>query len=110
MKLHDLIEQNRIEFLALCKKRKVSKLYAFGSSITSEFKEHSDIDFVVDLDIEDPIEFGETLLALWDELESLFDRRIDLLTDDSISNPFLRKSIDSTRKLVYDGQGEKVLI
>ncbi|HNP96719.1 MAG TPA: nucleotidyltransferase domain-containing protein [Cyclobacteriaceae bacterium] len=110
MKLYDLIANKRSEFLAICKKHRVTKLYAFGSSITSEFKEHSDIDFVVDLDIEDPIEFGETLLALWDEFESLFERRIDLLTDDSISNPFLRKSIDSTRKLVYDGQGEKVLI
>ena len=88
---------------------KVDKIYAFGSSMTDRFDpEKSDIDLVVKLSIEDPIDYGESLLLFWDELELLFKRKIDLLTDESINNPYLRKSIESTKKLIYDGQGEKV--
>lgn len=50
------------------------------------------------------------LLSFWDSLEILFDRKVDLLTEDSINNPYLKKSIESTKKLIYDGQGEKVFV
>jgi len=49
-------------------------------------------------------------MLLWDNLELFFNRKVDLLTDNSIHNPYLRKSIDSTKKLIYDGQGEKVFV
>ncbi len=86
-------------------------MYAFGSSITDHFEPtKSDIDIVVELDIKDPIVYGETLLSFWDKLEIFFERKVDLLTDDSINNPYLRKSIDSTKKMIYDGQGKKVFV
>jgi predicted nucleotidyltransferase len=86
-------------------------MYAFGSSVTNHFDPvKSDIDVVVTIDIEDPVECGEKLLSLWDSLEVFFERKVDLLTDDSIRNPFLKKSIEATKKLIYDGQGEKVLV
>ena len=89
----------------------MSKIYAFGSSITDHFDPvKSDIDVVVDLDINDPIEYGEMLLSFWDNLENLFNRKVDLLTEESINNPYLKKSIESTKKLIYDGQGEKVFV
>jgi uncharacterized protein len=111
MYLETLIREHFNDFVDLCKSHKVSKIYAFGSSITTNFSiDRSDIDVVVSLDIEDPIEYGETLLQLWDRLEIFFNRKVDLLTDDSINNPYLRKSIDSTKKLIYDGQGEKVFV
>ena len=36
--------------IALCKRHKVKKLFAFGSVLTSRFNEQSDIDLVVDFD------------------------------------------------------------
>lgn len=111
MNLYSLIKENYNVFASLCKQHRVSKIYAFGSSITDKFDpDKSDIDLVVDLDIKDPIEYGETLISLWDNLELLFSRKVDLLTEDSIHNPYLRKSVDATKKLVYDGQGEKVFV
>ena len=111
MNLTSLIHDKYAEFVTLCRHYKVDKIYAFGSSITDRFDpEKSDIDLVVKLSIEDPIDYGESLLSFWDELELLFNRKIDLLTDESINNPYLRKSIESTKKLIYDGQGEKVLV
>jgi hypothetical protein len=111
MHLSKMIHAQYGEFIRLCKAHKVDKVYAFGSSITDHFDPaSSDIDVIVKLNIEDPIEYGETLLSFWDQLESLFGRRVDLLTEESITNPYLKKSIAATKKLIYDGQGEKVFV
>lgn len=104
MNLKDKIKENVDAFYALCKSHKVKYLYAFGSSVTSYFNEAtSDIDLVVEIEYADPIEKGEKLMSLWDNLEVFFKRKVDLLTESSITNPFLRKSIDSTKVLIYDG-------
>jgi len=111
MNLNSLIKEDYQGFVDLCKQHKVSKIYGFGSSITENFDPaKSDIDLVVDLNINDPIEYGERLFSLWDGLEKFFNRKVDLLTEDSIKNPYLRKSIEATKKLVYDGQGAKVFV
>ena len=111
MDLTTLIKERYAGFVDVCRTHKVDKIYAFGSSITNHFDpETSDIDVVVKIDIEDPVDRGEALLSLWDNLEILFDRKVDLLTDDSIRNPFLRNNIDRTKKLIYDREGEKVFV
>ncbi|MBU0489778.1 MAG: nucleotidyltransferase domain-containing protein [Bacteroidetes bacterium] len=77
------------------------EFHAFGSSVTDNFDyQKSDIDLLVEIDDLDPLERGEKLLSLWDKFEDLFHRRVDLLTDSSIRNPYLRKSIDSTKILI----------
>jgi len=99
------------DFSALCKNHKVKSLYAFGSSTNSNFNfEESDIDLLVEIDAKDPIERGEKLMSFWDMMESFFNRKVDLLTESSIRNPFLRKSIDSTKVLIYDGARQKILV
>lgn len=106
MFVKDEISTRRKDFEALCKSHKVKYLYAFGSSVTNRFNfEESDIDLLVEIDDNDPLERGEKLISLWDLLESFFQRKVDLLTDSSIRNPFLRKSIDSTKILIYDRAG-----
>ena len=111
MGLMTLIKEKYTDFVDLCRSHKVDKIYAFGSSITDHFDPNtSDIDLVVKIDIEDPADRGEALLSLWDKLEALFKRKVDLLTEDSIRNPYLRSNIDRTKKLIYDGEGEKVFV
>jgi hypothetical protein len=105
MVIQDEISKKASDFIALCENHKVRYLYAFGSSTTEKFNNKtSDIDLLVDLDVPDPIERGEKLLSLWDMFEAFFHRKVDLLTDSSIRNPYLRKSIDSTKVLIYDGK------
>ena len=102
MNLKDSIESNSNEFLSLCKSHDVKTLYAFGSSTTDKFNEDSsDIDLLVELDTKDPIKRGENLIDLWDKFENIFKRKVDLLTNSSIKNPILRKSIDSSKILIY---------
>lgn len=111
MSLQATIERKKEDFVALCHKHSVKKMYAFGSSVTERFNEaRSDIDLVVNVDISDPVKRGETLLALWDDLEAFFERKVDLLTETSIRNPYLKANIERTRKLIYDREGEKILI
>jgi uncharacterized protein len=103
--------KDKSDFIDLCKKHKVKKLFAFGSAMTNRFDQSkSDIDLVVELDIIDPIEYGEALLALWDSLEEYFERKVDLLTEDSITNPYLKKSIETSKRLIYDGHSKEILV
>ena len=111
MRIRDEISKQKDAFIILCKDHKVKYLYAFGSSVTDKFNtDRSDIDLLVEIDSGDPVDRGEKLLSLWDLFEVFFNRRVDLLTDSSIRNPYLKKSIDSTKVLIYDGAGQKILI
>ncbi len=95
----------------VCKAHNVRYIYAFGSSVTNKFdKSTSDIDLLVEIDDADPVGRGEKLISLWDTFEEFFHRKVDLLTEASIHNPYLRKSIDSTKILIYDGAKQKVLV
>ena len=109
MVIREKILKDRINFVNLCKIHNVKYLYAFGSSTNEKFdKENSDIDLLVEIDASDPIERGEKLFSLWDTFELFFHTRVDLLTDSSIRNSYLRKSIDSSKVLIYDGKVIKI--
>jgi hypothetical protein len=109
MILQDTILKNRNDFLKLCRTHKVKFLYVFGSATNESFNpDTSDIDLLVEIDDPDPIERGEKLLSLWDTFEKFFHKRVDLLTESSIRNPYLKKSIDTTKVLIYDGKRIKI--
>jgi len=110
MRIKEEINVRMNDFLEMCKSHNVKHLYAFGSAVTGNFKNKSDIDLIVELNISDPIKHGETLINLWDKLEAFFNRKVDLLTESSIHNPILKKSIDKTKVLIYDGTGQEILI
>ncbi|MDR0872865.1 MAG: nucleotidyltransferase domain-containing protein [Prevotellaceae bacterium] len=95
----------------LQEKNVIDKMYFFGSALTPRFNEKtSDIDILVKTKNLLPEEKGEQLIDLWGKLELLFNRKVDLLTEDSLKNPYLRKEIQQTRKLIYDGQSREVFI
>lgn len=111
MNLKESIQYKMADFLALCKAHNVKSLYAFGSSITDQFNEDSsDIDLLIEIDNDDPIERGESLMSIWDKFEQFFQRKVDLLTNTSIKNPILKQSIDSTKILIYDGKKQEISI
>jgi predicted nucleotidyltransferase len=98
-------------FERLCQSHGVKFLWAFGSSTNDKFSfQTSDIDLLVEIDEPDPVEKGEKLISLWDTLEGFFQRKVDLLTVGSIKNPYLKRSIDSTKILIYDGTGAEIFI
>jgi len=89
----------------------VNKLYFFGSALSPRFNEDtSDIDVLVEVAELSPEERGENLITLWDNLESLFNRKVDLLTENSLRNPFFKKEVEQTKKLIYDRQSREIFI
>ncbi len=74
MNLRELIQYKMDDFLTLCKTYNVKNLYAFGSSATERFQEDtSDIDLLIELQNQDPIERGENLMNIWDKFEYFFN-------------------------------------
>ncbi|MFP4047666.1 MAG: nucleotidyltransferase family protein [Bacteroidales bacterium] len=85
----------------MCNKHKVSKLFVFGSVLTDKFKRSSDIDFVVDFSEVDIYNYADNYFDLKKSLENLLNRQVDLLEEKAIRNPYLKKTIDSSKKLIY---------
>jgi len=111
MKLHEEIAFKLNQFTKICRDHSVGRLYAFGSAITPIFDPtKSDYDFLVSINEDDPLERGEKILSLWENLESFFDRKIDLVTESSIKNPIMKKNIDLTKVIIYDGESDKVFV
>ena len=103
MFIHNEIRKNLSLFSDICKNHGIKSLYAFGSSVTDQFNpQRSDIDLLV--------EKGEKLLSLWDKLEDFFQRKVDLLTQKSLKNPFLLENIDKTKILLYDNKRKEVFV
>lgn len=111
MTISKYISDRQKNLQSICESHHVATLYAFGSSVNKNFNEvSSDIDLLVTVDIDDPLERGETLISLWEKLEELFNKKVDLLTPASLNNPVLIKSIDKSKVLIYERSGQKVFV
>lgn len=96
-----IIEDNRDAIAALCRKHRVKALWVFGSAIGDAWKpETSDIDLLVDLGEYDD-QVHRRFFGLQHDLEALTGRPVDLITVNSVENPYFREEILETRKQVY---------
>lgn len=102
MELPKIIIHHKNSLDSLCEKYGIDKLYLFGSLSTEGFNEESDMDLLVELSEKDPVKKGLALMGFWDDTEKLFKRKVDLLTQTKIKNPYLNKSIEATKQLVYE--------
>lgn len=85
----------------LCESHKVKSLYAFGSVLTENFNSESDIDFLVNFHEMELLEYSDNYFDFLFSLEKLFNRKIDLVTEKSLKNPYFIEKINQTKKLVY---------
>ncbi|MEM9991738.1 MAG: nucleotidyltransferase domain-containing protein, partial [Bacteroidota bacterium] len=94
----------------LFERYRVERVYAFGSVLTDRFDtdHRSDIDLIVELEAMPPLVRGECIINLWEALEDLLARRVDLITNYPVKNPYLQASIERTKKLLYDRKSRKV--
>lgn len=96
-----LLELKIDDIVRLCRLHKVSKLFAFGSALKESFNDESDIDLIVDFD-QVPIEdYADNYFDLKYELESLFNRPVDLLEEQAIRNPYFKREVEKERQLIY---------
>ena len=97
-----IIVSNLDRIIEICKLHKVSKLFVFGSVLSPNFSKNSDIDFLVSFENVSLADYADNYFQLKSSFEKLFIRSIDLLEDSALKNPYLRKSIDSEKKIIYE--------
>jgi predicted nucleotidyltransferase len=97
-----IIENKLPELKALCEKFWVKKLAVFGSILSNEFNEQSDIDFVVLFKEDLPLmDYAENYFEFIDALERLYGRKIDLVEEKAMRNPYFIKTVESTKQTLY---------
>ena len=82
------INQHIDKIKKLCNTNKVKSLFVFGSIVKDKLRPESDIDFVVDIDDQDPLSYSDKYFDLKFNLEKIFKRRIDLLELKAIKKVF----------------------
>lgn len=97
-----LISDNLEQIYALCRKYGVKTLCVFGSILTPRFNENSDVDFSATFyPEEDPLIAGENRIQFYISLEDLMGRRIDLVDEDNLQNPYFIEELEETKQLIY---------
>jgi predicted nucleotidyltransferase len=73
------IDKYKNDIKIFCFKYKVKTFYVFGSALTSNFNDKSDLDFIVDFEPQDTTHYADNYFNLKFALEDTFKRKIDLL-------------------------------
>ena len=96
------LEQYYNEIKQICDFLPVKRLGLFGSVLNKEFTSESDIDVLVLFDKKQEMDLFDNYFELKEKLEEVFHRQVDLVIDKNFENPFFKKSIEQSRKIIYE--------
>ncbi len=99
--MHTLVESKKDKLVALCQKYDVKTMHLFGSVCTSNFTPESDIDILISFKEVSIDKYTDNYFELHYELEKLFKRKVDLITENALSNPYFIESVEATKQLLY---------
>jgi predicted nucleotidyltransferase len=100
------LEEIKMAALPACREFEVSRLYAFGSVARGAATASSDVDLLVEF--HDPARRpARRFFGLLHRLEDTLRCKIDLLTLDSLSNPYFRRRVLEEKVPVYEGGASK---
>lgn len=93
------LEKYQNEINRICQKNHVKRLTAFGSVLSKQFNEASDIDFLLELETAK----GGMIryMNIKFELENLFARPVDLVMPKAITNQRLKNYMFANTREVY---------
>ena len=99
-----LVQQKQREVADLCRRFQVERLDLFGSAAIGDFRpDSSDLDFLVRFTKREPTgAYADRVLDLAEALERIFQRPVDLVTEQSVRNPYFRRVIETTRQALYE--------
>jgi len=96
------ILENIAPIEALDKKYGVVSLFLFGSAARhATLTEVRDLDFLVQFQAMPPVEYAHSYFGFAEDLEALFNTRVDLVETRMIENPYLLESIEATKVLLF---------
>jgi predicted nucleotidyltransferase len=100
--LHPIFKDQLPVIVKLFKSQKIKTAYAFGSVVSENFNDNSDIDLLINFeDGLEPLEKGELCWNLHDALRNVFNREVDILIEGSLKNPYFIEEINEKKELIY---------
>ena len=96
------IEKVKPEIERICRRLPVKRLGLFGSALTRNFSQNSDIDVLVVFDSGEDTDLFNKYFELKEQLEEIFKQEVDLVVDKKFKNPIFRESVDRTRTVIYE--------
>lgn len=98
----NVLEDHRGDIARLCSRVGARRLDVFGSATRADFDQaESDLDFVVDFDALPPTQYADAYFTLKEGLEAMLGRRVDLVTEAGLENPYFRERILGERQPLY---------
>jgi hypothetical protein len=98
----DPLEGKLEAIAALCREYGVLRLDVFGSAAKGTFDPvASDLDFIASFAHREVPGYATRYLRFAEALEQLFERPVDLITEQGIKNPYFREEVNETRRSVY---------
>ena len=98
----DDLAENQATLAALCRRFHVRRLDLFGSALDESFDPTtSDIDLLVAFDPLPPGSYADSYFGLREALAALFDRPVDLVTEEALANPYLRRAIECRKRTLF---------
>jgi uncharacterized protein len=83
-----------------CERWHIVEFALFGSVLRDNFREDSDIDVLVTFSPAQMLTLDDWL-NMQGELESAFDRKVDLVSKEYLKNPYRRHEILNTCQVIY---------
>ena len=100
--MQSIITENREKIAELCRTHHVRRLSVFGSAVRDDFDpERSDVDLLVEFESVNEFLYAPNFFSLLRGFDSVFGRQVDLLTESSIRNPYLRNAIEQDKVALY---------
>jgi uncharacterized protein len=97
------VSRHTSRIAALCREYGVRRLCLFGSAAGGkEGEAFGDVDLLVQFDELGAGRYADAYFGLLESLEGLLGRPIDLVEEDTIDNPYLKRSVDGTKVLLYE--------
>lgn len=83
-----------------CRKWNIAELAVFGSVLRGDFGPESDVDVLVRLPAHTEANLYDWVEMI-QELEALVGRRVDLVEESTIVNPYRLRSIQASKRTLY---------
>jgi uncharacterized protein len=108
--MQPILEKNIENIKDLCKAHYIKKLYAFGSAVSGDFTPESDIDLLYEMDYsgfdfdnikENTYDPFLIYFDLKEKLETLFNKKVDLIPNQEFKNKYFVKEMEKTKTLIY---------
>ena len=94
----NIIQQYLPQIQHLMRQHDVQKAYAFGSAVKENMNDNSDVDFLIsfpaDIDVET---YANNYFSLIDALENLLNKKVELVAEETLSNPYFIQSVNSNK-------------